>query len=105
MARDTYDIGCSPNNEECAQVGSEDYYDRAMKECRAYLNQLQRAYPNPPDGVRLKIVSHPHDFGTYHEVAVVYDDENEKHCDYVFGNLENGCEYWDDEAKKELGIS
>lgn len=29
MARDTYDIGCTPNAEECAQLGSDNYKERA----------------------------------------------------------------------------
>jgi hypothetical protein len=102
--RDTYEIGSSPNGEDCAQVGSADYRERSQRECRAYVNQLNRAYPNMPSGMYLKITSHPHDFGTYHEVSCVYDDENEEHCDFLFGNLENGCEKWDEEARKELGL-
>lgn len=104
MARDILDIGPVPNDEECAQVGSPDYYERSRKECKAYINQLLRAYPDMPDGMYLKITSNPHDFGTYHEVAVAYDDENESHNDYVYGKLEYGCETWDDEARKELGL-
>lgn len=104
MARDTYEIGCTPNAEECAQVGSPNYKERARRECQAYINQLNRAYPGMPAGMYLKISSHPHDFGTYHEVTVVFNDENDAHNDFLWGNLEMGCEKWDDEARKELGL-
>lgn len=102
--RDTYEIGSSPNAEDCAQVGSENYSARAKRECQAYINQLNRAYPNMPVGMYLKITSHPHDAGTYHEVTVVFNDENEEHNDFLWGNLEMGCENWDAEARKELGL-
>ena len=43
-------IGSTPNEEECAQVGSADYYARAIKECRAYMAQIQKHYPEPENG-------------------------------------------------------
>jgi hypothetical protein len=102
--RDTYEIGSTPNAEDCAQVGSSNYQAQAMKECRAYKNQLERMFPDMPAGMRLKIQTNYHDFGAYHEVAVVYNDDRDDHNDYLWGNLELGAENWDDEAKKELGI-
>jgi hypothetical protein len=104
MARDTYEIGSSPNGEPCAQVGSDGYEAQARRECQAYKNQLERAYPNMPAGMYLKIVSCSHDFGTYYDVAVVYNDENDAHNDFLWGNLELGCENWDAEALAELSI-
>ena len=104
--RDTYDIGPTPNGEDCAQVGTDGYYERSIKECNAYLKQLERTFPGMPSGMYLRVTSHNHDFGTYHEVSVVYDDSNEEHADFLYGDdkLECGCEFWDEEAKQELGI-
>jgi hypothetical protein len=101
--RDTYDIGCSPHNVSCAQVGTDHYQDFGKKECKAFMEQLKRIYGEPPAGAYLKVSSNPHDFGTYHEVTIVYNDESEEHANYIYGNLENGCDEWDDEAIKELG--
>jgi hypothetical protein len=100
--KDTMEIGSSPVSEDCAQVGASDYYERAQKECRAFVNQLKRAFGNPPEGARLTVKSFPHDFGTYYEVVVAYDDSNEKAVDYAFNLEGNTPEYWDDEAKEEL---
>lgn len=44
------DVGSAPWNEECAQLGSDDYHDRAKRECRAYLNQLRRMFGEEPSG-------------------------------------------------------
>lgn len=104
MAKDRYEIGSAPNEESCAQVGSVGYRERALRECKAYKAQLERAYPGMPEGMYLTVASHQHDFGTYYDVCVVYDDENEAHNDFIWSNLENGCDVWDDVARKELGL-
>lgn len=97
-------IGAVPNDEECAQVGSEGYAGRASRECRAYINQLRRVFGLEPDGVRLKKMSFPHDYGTYHEVAVEYDETiTGEEMTYV-KKIENGCDEWDETAKMELLI-
>ena len=95
-------IGSSPCEEECAQVGSPDYRTRAMKELTAFKNQLLRVFGTPPIAANLVIKSFPHDFGTYHEVCVIYDDENEEAVDYAFKLEANTPMVWDDIAKKEL---
>lgn len=102
--RDTYEIGSAPASEDCAQVGSEGYSARAHRECRAYMAQLERAYPGMPNGMNLKMTSHPHDFGTYYEVTVSFNDDNEAHNEFLWGKLENGCDVWDEIARKELGL-
>jgi hypothetical protein len=45
----------------------------------------------------------PHDFGTYGEVVCEFNDSDEEGGDYA-ANIENGCDEWDEEAKKELGL-
>lgn len=71
--RDCMDLGSAPAMEDCAQVGREDYYDRARKECRAYIGLLRRTFGDEPDDASLSVKSNPHDFGTYLSV-VCYDD-------------------------------
>ena len=107
-------IGCSPNEEPCAQVGQPDYYERARIECTALRNQLKRMFGPVPEGARIVIKSFPHDFGTYYEL-VCYYEEAEYHEDdvdietrttpseeYAFKLEDNIPDYWDEEAKKEL---
>lgn len=35
-------LGATPCDEDCAQVGQEDYSTQSKKECQAYINQLWR---------------------------------------------------------------
>ena len=39
-------LGAVPYDESCAQVGMEGYRDKAIMECRAYVNQLYRQFPD-----------------------------------------------------------
>ena len=64
--RDSLELDCTPIDEPCAQVGSEDYAKNARLECKAFAAQLMRTFGEPPPGCSFKITSNPHDFGTYH---------------------------------------
>jgi hypothetical protein len=80
---DYLNIGATPNEEDCAQVGSVNYQERARKECRAYMAQIQKHYPEPENGY-LKVKGFPHDFGTYYEVVAYYDPEDISSSRWVF---------------------
>ena len=100
------EIGSTPCDEECAQVGADDYSVRAKKECRAYINQLTRmitaAGKEIPDGFRLVVKGNAHDFGTYHEVACKFSDDNEAACELAYWVESNAPTNWDEQAKLEL---
>ena len=91
--RDHLEIGCTPNEEPCFPVG----HELAYREAIVYKHQLERAFP----GLLFKVRANPHDFGTYYEVAVIYDTDNEASCDAAF-TAECGCDHWDATAKLEL---
>jgi hypothetical protein len=101
--KDYITIGSTPAGENCAQVGSPDYFERSKKEMKAYINQIRREFGSEPVGARLSIKSFPHDFGTYSEVICYYYDEIPESVDYAL-KAECPNEYWDVEAKKELGL-
>jgi len=96
------EIGPTPNGEDCAQVGSDDYSIKSRVEGRAYAHQLMRMFPNPPDGVTFTLKSFPHDFGSYLEVVVKYPIDNEEAENFAFNVENNAPENWDEEAKAEL---
>lgn len=100
--RDYLSIGPTPTGEDCAQVGSENYLERARRECKVFIAQLKRVFGEPPFGAHLSITSNPHDFGSYLDVAVVYHDDVEEAVKYAFKVEAETPEYWDEEAKKEL---
>jgi hypothetical protein len=103
---DLLNIGPVPWAEDCAQVGSEDYQQRARRECEAFRNQMRRVIGLEPAGALLVIKSFPHDFGSYLEVCCRYSDDNETAQDYAF-NCEGhkALERWDDKAWQELGLA
>lgn len=97
-------LGPVPCDESCEQLGHGYDADKARKECSAYKNQLRRMFPNPPENAGFRTKSNPHDFGTYFEVIVFYDDTDETSMEYAFNVERNLPESWDEEARKELKI-
>lgn len=102
-------LGSTPCDEECAQVGQEDYSSRAKKECRAYINQLWRVLKSKgvnvaPPSFDLVIKNNPHDFGSYAEVNCKFDSDNAEACDLAYELDACAPANWDDEARKELGL-
>ena len=100
--RDCITIGSTPSDEQCAQVGAPDYSEKSRAECLAFKHQLERVFPNSPDGTYFTVKSFPHDFGTYREVVLFYDDDNDESVEFAFDVESNSPSNWDDEAKKEL---
>ena len=100
--KDYVSIGSTPSNEACAQVGSDGYCIKSRIECVVFANQLLRMFPDTPEGAHVGTKSFPHDFGTYYEVVVKYEDTDESAMHYAFMLESKAPEDWDDEAKKEL---
>lgn len=109
--RETIEIGSTPYNEDCAQLGTEGYELRARVECRAFKHQLLRmakeAKRDVPPDVRFFVkANRHHDYGVYYELAVSFLDEDDREdardfALWIEGNLP---EHWDAEARAELGI-
>ena len=100
--KDYLSISPSPVSESCAQVGTPDYAEQSQKECQAFKHQLERAFPNPPDGCYFAVKSFPHDFGMYREVVCYFDDESEESVKYAFNIENNTPENWDAAAVEEM---
>ena len=102
---DLLNIGSAPWGEDCAQVGSEDYPQRARRECEAFRNQIYRVAGPEPPGASLVIKSFPHDFGSYLEVCCRFSDEDEAATNYAF-KVEGHQQLvnWDAAARRELGL-
>jgi hypothetical protein len=100
--REWIDIGSSPSEEDCAQVGTDGYYPRARRECRAYIALIRRTLGDEPPGASLSVKSNEHDFGTYLSVVCYYEPGNEAALDYAFKCESEGPQDWDEAAKAEL---
>lgn len=101
------ELGPSPHAEECAQLGAEGYELRARRECRAFIAQLRRMAEHAGvalDGVMFFTKASYHDFGTYYEVAIRYDDRDEAAeilAEWIDSNVPTR---WDDEARRALNL-
>lgn len=105
-------LGPTPCDESCAQVGEDNYLIRAHAESTVYKAQLQRIvdvwkskHPasSPPNGEAfLRLVEHPHDYGSYVEVSIVFNSESRGACNLA-SYLENNLPAeWDAEARVAL---
>jgi hypothetical protein len=92
----------SPVSESCLQLGSGSYHEFINLETSAFINQLRRAFGQEPPGCQFKVTKNPHDFGTYSDVEIVFDEDDEDASDYAYDVESELPEYWDDEAKEEL---
>ena len=94
--KDHLTIGSTPCMEDCAQVGSPDYYDKAPKECARFKKMLLDKFGEPPFGAYLTVKGFPHDFGSYYEVCAVYDDADVEGFQWALFLEGNTPEYWND---------
>jgi hypothetical protein len=105
--RDYLDLSPTPVGEPCALVEpTGDYLQRMKAECRAFAHQLERTFPQAIEaGCSFRIKSNPHDFGSYLEVQVRFDDDDEHQTHWAF-MIENELpETWDDQARAELAAA
>lgn len=101
--KDYIDIGPTPPGEDCEQLGPNYDGAKARRECNAYIAQLRRTFGDEPDGARLSVKRHNHDFGEYIDVVCHYDDEKPASMDYAYKCEGDGPENWDNAALVTLG--
>ena len=97
-------LGSTPCDENCAQVGSDNYYDQSQIELHIYGKYIHRLFPEilKSKTLSLKIKSFPHDFGTYRELVLYYDYSNEEELSLAYSIDEFIPHTWDSEALEEL---
>lgn len=89
-------IGPAPSHEDCAQIGLTEGARRLNRiECEVYIEALRKVYGPEPEGAYLHPKTEHHDFGSYCEVCIYYDDNNETAARYAF-NIEAGLKTWDE---------
>lgn len=95
---DYLNIGSSPAEEDCAQVGSPDYHNKAMAELKRYRDLIRAHCGKEPPGTKLVIKWFPHDFGTYGELVCEYQEGDEVGLSYALHVESNGPCRWDGEG-------
>lgn len=96
------EIGPNPCEEDCAQLGTPDYRRISNIEMNAYIGQLCREFSNLLDDVDFGKKWFNHDFGSYGEVVVYYNPENEASAKAAFFIESNLPIRWDEEAIIDL---
>lgn len=92
--QDVYWLGPCPSEEDAVQVGSPDYATEARAQCKRYIEAIRKVCGPEPEGARLTIKSQPHDFGSYLEVAVVFDGNNKAAAEYASKCDEHSPRTW-----------
>jgi hypothetical protein len=109
MTTDFIYLGPVPSEEPCEQAAPEKPIAAGYEESKAYRDQLRRLHKNRfgciPEAqhCRLKVQSFDSELGSYYEVVAVFDADNKAAIDAAFWLDANTPEYWDAEAKKQLG--
>ena len=98
MAREWLELSCVPVGEDCQQVGMPSYDSTlARSECSRFKAMLEAKFPMPEGcGAYYRIKGNAHDFGTYYEVAIYFDDRDELAIDYAYFVENNLPERWTD---------
>lgn len=91
-SRECLYLGPTPTDEEAVQVSEEDYTPAMIEQVDRYVEMLQNRFPNCTN-VTIKRDSQPHDFGTYYEAVVWYNEQYVGEALFIEHNLP---EKWSD---------
>jgi hypothetical protein len=100
--RDYLTLGPTPAEEKCIGLGPNYDHAKALKESRVYKRQLERAFPDAPEGCYFTVKSFPHEYGNYLEVVVSFDNDDEEQTDFAYDVERSLPGKWDDIAKIHL---
>jgi hypothetical protein len=98
MSTDFLYLGPVPCDENCAQVGEDDYLRISKIEMAAYVDQLYRMFPEAGDMLLIAPKWFNHDFGRYGEVVVFYDEDDDEAFNLALKIESNLPMQWDTEA-------
>jgi hypothetical protein len=78
MAKVRIHIGTAPNDEPCAQTGiTRDWLRLQQIECLVYRAALIARFGPPPAGKAISCAHNTHHFGSYIDLVVLFDDEDD----------------------------
>lgn len=90
-------MSCSPHDEEPAQIGFDDTA-KIRTEVNRYRKMLETRFPIPEGAAPcwFKVKWFPHDFGSYPEVCIFYNPDNEIALKFALFCDHNLPEKWTD---------
>ena len=100
-------LGATPSNEPCVSVTANgDYFQAMQAECGIFKRQLIRQFVCPDHVLAyFKLKTNPHDFGSYMEVILVFEDADLDSSEFANNVEENLPDVWDSTARKEIELS
>lgn len=99
------ELGPAPAAEPCQQLGKTYNPDAAKLERKAYIKQLERMFDKEMEtGIYFRSKGFPHEFGTYYEVCVIYNENDEDQTAAAYHVENNIPEDWDEQAKIQLEL-
>lgn len=99
---DYLELGPVPANEECVQVGEDNYTELGKKECYIHKRQLERQFPSLPGEMRFGVKAFNHDFGGYYDVVIYFRGGIQEEAQMAYRIEREASPDWDEEASKEL---
>lgn len=97
-------VGECPTEEECAQVGADNYRTQSILEITTFIRQIRRQFGVEPPNSALRRTSNLHDFGTYYELEYFYDQEDPHHQEYAHILDANTPTHWDQQSCTDLNL-
>lgn len=96
--RERLELGPTPVEETSVQVeAGKDYLEEMRNEVKKYISLLKQVFPWAEDNeVYFRIVCNEHEFGSYYEVAVTYDIEDDNQIRLAYFIENNTPRYWTD---------
>lgn len=94
---DYLSISSCPSDEDAAQLGKDPEFDKKNRaECQRFIELIRKNLGVEPPGAALVIKANYHDFGTYREVNVRYDESSSEAFHYAL--LVEACapQTWDE---------
>jgi hypothetical protein len=95
-------IESTPVNEPCVQMGEENFRRNSILECNALIAQIRREMGPEPGSARLKVQSNPHDFGTYYDIGIEFNENSEEEVEWACRVEGDSPSEWDKESKAYL---
>ena len=98
--RDYMSLGPVPYEEDCVQVNPDTDYIPAMRaEVNKFKVMLEERFLDIPEEAYFGVKREQHDFGTYLEVAVYWDTDDEDSRNFAFFVESNIPAKWSDDKK------
>lgn len=107
MFSDYIELGPTPCEEDCAQVGQDNYRSIARKEAMAFVKQLNREFFSRVDRglIEFGVKWFNHDFGSYCEAVVYYNPSDPESANAAIFAENNTPMRWDEESLIELDMA